>query len=97
MALPRHIKENYKAYANNWPVLNFFNALVNDPQLAKDFEQADAAGQDEILIYFGLDPDEHLKLFTPPGSPRPLTEEEIRNILDVARREIVAKMPSNFW
>ena len=97
MTLSSHIQENYPQYTNNWPVLNFFNALVHDPQLAADFEQADPGGQDEILEYFGLDPNVHLALFTPPGPPRPLTEEEIRNILDVARQQIVDHMPSNFW
>lgn len=87
----------YSLYTRDWPVLNFFNALVNDFVLAKEFDQASAGGKGEILRHFRLDPALHLSLFTPSGAPLPLTEADIRKILDEAIKEILAKMPANFW
>lgn len=98
MTLPNHIQQNYPAYTRPWPVLNFFHALVHDPQLAKEFERADSPGKDEILRHFGLVPAQHIALFTPSGGVNvPLTDEDIRNVFDKARQEIVARMPSGFW
>lgn len=95
MTLPAHTA-TYQPYRSPWPVIHFFNALVHDPELALDFEQADANGKDAILEHFGLGR-KHVALFTPSGPNRPLSNADVKAILDEARKEILAKLPANFW